>query len=90
MRKSNLKPRFSKLAARVLLNLRGEGGDEIERCVDAGKFAKDFHHAPVVFEGMQARPRKQVLSGGGIAVLRLVHMPENNKIDATHPASLSA
>jgi hypothetical protein len=30
------------------------------------------------------------LSGGGIAVLRLVHMPENNEIDAAHPASLSA
>jgi hypothetical protein len=39
---------------------------------------------------MQARPRKQVLSGGGIAVLRLVHMPENDEIDAAHPASLSA
>jgi hypothetical protein len=38
---------------------------------------------------MQARPRKQILSGGGIAVLRLVHMPENDQIDAAHPASLS-
>lgn len=90
MRKRNLEPRFPKLAAGVLLDLCGKGRDEIECCMDAGKLAKDFHHAPVVFEGVKARPGKQVLAGGGIAVLRLVHMPENDEIDAAHPASPSA
>ena len=90
MRKCNLEPRFAELAAGVLLDLRGKRRDEIERRMDAGKFAKDFHHAPVVFEGVQARPGKQVLTGGRIAVLRLMHVPENDEIDAAHPGNPSA
>ena len=90
MCKCNLEPRFPKLAAGILLDLRGERRDEIERCMDAGKFAEDLHHAPVIFEGVQARPGKQVLTGGRIAVLRLVHVPENDEIDAAHPGNPSA
>ncbi len=90
VRKCNLKPRFPKLAAGVLLDLGGERRNKIEGRVNTGKFVEDLDHAPVIFEGVQARPGKQVLTGGRIAILRLVHVPEDDEIDAAHPPNRSA
>src|ERR1700757_3102620 len=88
--KRNLEPRFPELAAGVLLDLRGERRNKIEGRVNSGKLAKNSYHSPVIFEGVQARPGKQVLASGGIAILRLVHVPENDEIDAAHPSNPSA
>ena len=38
---------------------------------------------------MKARPRKHVLASGWVAVLRLVHVPEGDKVNAIHSAGTS-
>jgi len=49
-----------------------------------GKFAKHVDHAPVIFQSVQAGPWKDVAPAFGIAVLRLMHVPQDNKMDPLH------
>ena len=46
MGEGNVEPRFLKAAANVLFDLLGEERDEVEGCVDAGKFAREFSPFP--------------------------------------------
>src|SRR3984957_19595835 len=48
----------------------------------ARKFSQDFHHAPVIFERVQTRPRQHVAACERFAILRLVHVPEYGEINA--------
>jgi hypothetical protein len=70
--------------------LFGEKRDEVESCVDARKFLKNFHHSPIVLEGVEASPRQKVSPRGGVAILGLVHVPENNEVYAAQSAAPNA
>ncbi len=72
----NVEPRLAEFAAGVLFDLFGEQRHEIEGGVHAGKFVEHFYHAPVIFQGVQTRPREHVTARGGIAILRLMHVPD--------------
>src|ERR1700733_2934359 len=48
----------------------------------AGEFSQDFHHAPVIFERVQTRPRQHIAARERFAILRLVHVPEYGQINA--------
>src|ERR1700688_1263465 len=78
------KPWLVEVAAGVLLELHAQRRHDIECGAKAGHFAKYLHHAPVIFHGMEPSPRQNVLSGFGIAILRLVHMPQNHQVHAVH------
>jgi hypothetical protein len=72
----NFEPGFAEFAAGVFLNLFAKRGNEVEGGVNPGKFAEDFHHAPVIFQGVQARPGEHVTACGRVAILRLMHVPD--------------
>ena len=90
VRKCNFEPRFPKLAAGILLDLGGERRNEIECRVNSGKFAKNPHHSPIIFQRVKPRPGKQVLTGRRVSILRLVHVPEDDEINAAHSGNASA
>ena len=73
---SKFEPGLAELSAGIFLNLLAKGGDKIEGSVNSGKFAQDFHHAPVVFQRVQPRPGEHVAPRPGVAILRLMHMPD--------------
>jgi hypothetical protein len=77
---SDVEPRLLKAAGYVLLDLLGKERDKIKGSVDARKFLENFYHAPVILQGVQARPRQEVSARGGVAILGLVHVPENDKV----------
>ena len=80
------------LPAGIFFDLLGQQRDEIEGRVNPGEFLQNLHHAPVIFQGVQPGPRQHVLSRRGVAVLRLVHVPEDYEVDSAHrlPAFLLA
>src|SRR5262249_685532 len=45
---------------------------------------QDFDHAPVILQGVQARPWKHVPACFRIAILRLMHVPQHNQVDLVH------
>src|ERR1700676_4395789 len=83
-RKGQSEPRLVEFSARIFLELRGERRHHIKCGMHGGKFFEDANHTPVVLECMQARPRKNVTARGGIAVLRLVHVPKQHEMDSRH------
>ncbi len=82
--KRGRKPRLVKLSAGILLELHSQRRHDIERGMHAGKFLDHADHAPVVLERMKARPRQHVTPGRRIAILRLVHVPQDHQVDAVH------
>src|SRR2546429_6616539 len=56
--------------------------------MEVGELAKQFDHAVVVLEGVQARPRENIAASFWVAVLRLMHVPQHNQMDAIHSAGV--
>src|SRR5258708_30534843 len=83
------KPRLFETAAGVLLELHAEGRDNGEGGMEVGKFAEHLDHAPIILEGMQARPGEDIASTFGVAVLRLMHVPQDNQMNPLHSSRLS-
>src|SRR5258707_10420305 len=81
-----IKPRLMERAARILFQLQTERWHHIERRVKPWKFLKNLYHAPVILERMQSRPWQNVAASLGIAILRLVHVPQNDQINLVHRA----
>ena len=50
----------------------------------------NFHHPPVILQCVQPRPRQHVLPGRGVAILRLVHVPEDDEVYSAQSASPGA
>src|ERR1700676_5391599 len=78
------KPRLVEGAGGVFLELHAERWHDIECGAKAWHFATHLHHAPVILHGMEPRPRQNVLPGFRIAILRLVHVPQNHQVYAVH------
>ena len=68
----------------VVLNLRDQRWDKVESLVNIGKLVQQFHHAVVVFQGMQANPGKAVFTRNQIFVERLMLVPQNNNAQSWH------
>src|SRR5215470_17884614 len=49
-----------------------------------GKLPQHLDHPVVVLQRMKTRPREEVAAGLRVAVLRLMHVPEHNEMDALH------
>src|SRR5207237_10412631 len=64
--------------------LPSESRNQIERGMKFGKLAKRLRHAVVVLEGVQARPRQNITARFRVLVLRLMHVPQHNQMDAVH------
>src|SRR5258707_3124843 len=82
--KGKRKPRLAELAAGVFFELNTQGRHYVERCVESRHLAEYLHHAPVIFHGMKARPRQNVLPSLRIAILWLVHVPQHDQGYAIH------
>src|SRR5258706_1296574 len=78
------KPRLAEFAAGIFLELNTQGRHYVERCVESRHLAEYLHHAPVIFHGMKARPRQNVLPSLRIAILWLVHVPHHDQVYAIH------
>ncbi len=68
-------PRLVEFPAGVFLDLHTQRRNEIEGGVKVRGFLKHSHHAPIIFDSVQAGPGKHVAAGLGITILRLVHVP---------------
>ena len=64
------------------LELNEHRRHQIERQADAGELAHERGHAVVVLQRVQTHPRQDVLAGGEVFVIRLVHVPED--CDVSH------
>ena len=78
------KPGLVEFSASVLFELPSESRNQIERGMKFGKLAKRLRHAVVVLEGVQARPRQNITARFRVLVLRLMHVPQHNQMDAVH------
>src|SRR5882724_11800197 len=81
-----IKPRLMERAARILFQLQTERRHHVERRVKPREFFKNLDHAPVILERVQSRPWQNVAASLGIAILRLVHVPQNNQMNLIHRA----
>ena len=81
-------PRLVEVATGVLTELCGERGYDVDRGVDAWKFFKHAHHPPIVLDRVQAGPGQHVRPGGRVAILRLMHMPEQDEVESAHAAAI--
>jgi len=52
--------------------------------VEIGELAENFDHAPIIFQSVEPRPRQYVASCFRVAVLRLMHVPQDNQMDPLH------
>src|SRR6266446_9654926 len=77
-------PRLVERAAGIFFQLQTKPRHHVERGVKFRKFLEDLHHAPVIFQGMEAGPWQDVAPAFRVAVLRLVHVPENDQMDLVH------
>jgi len=77
-------PDLAEFSGSVLFELEAEGGNDIEGGVDGGKLFEELDHAVVILEGVEARPGEDEAASGGVAVLGLVHVPENDEVDGSH------
>ena len=83
-RKCRVKPRLLESPAGIILNLRRERRHHVERRMHAGEFLHDLHHSPVILQRVQARPRQHVAPRRRVAVLRLMHVPDQNDVNGPH------
>src|SRR5579884_11046 len=82
-------PRLLEIAAGVFLKLRPERGNHVKRDVKFRESLEDPNHSPVVFQRVEAGPRKNVVLSLRVAVLRLMHVPKQNEMNAVHQACRS-
>ena len=82
-------PRLVEISAGIFFELRPSARHHIEGGVELRKFVHHVHHAPVIFQSMQARPREHVAAAVRIAVLRLMHVPQDNQMNRLHSARVS-
>ncbi len=68
----------------VILNLHHQRRHQIKVLVNVGKFIQQLHHAVVIFERVQPRPRQTVLSRNQILIKRLVLVPQKNDAQGRH------
>jgi hypothetical protein len=71
----------SDLAA-VVLDLVEQHRHEIDHRADARMPLQMVGHVGVILDRMQVYPRQHVLVAGMVAVVRLVHVPEKDQIEA--------
>jgi len=83
------KPGLFEAATGVLFELHAQRRHDVEGGMEVGEFAEDFDHAPVIFQGMQTRPREHVTPVFGVAVLRLMHVPQHDQMNPLHCSRLS-
>ena len=83
---SQIKPGLVEIPAGIFLELQAERRHHVERRVKPREFLKNLDHAPVILERVQSRPWQNVAASLGIAILRLVHVPQNNEINLVHRA----
>src|SRR5712691_741488 len=83
------KPGLVEIAAGVFLQLHAQGRHDVKSGMKIGKLAEHFHHAPVILQRMQARPGEDVAPALRVAVLRLMHVPQQNQMNALHRLRLS-
>ncbi len=76
------------MAAGILFELRAQRGHDVKGGMHARKFLEHAYHAPVVLESMQPGPGQHIAAGGRVAVLRLMHMPENDQMNSVHIRSV--
>ncbi len=79
-----LEKRLDGDAARVLIHLHHHGWHQVEGLMHLREFLQDFHHAVVVFHGVQARPGEMVLSRDQVLVEGLMHVPQEAEVDSRH------
>jgi len=79
-------PGLVEFPAGVFLDLHAEGRHNVEGGMKPGRFLKHANHAPVVLDRVKASPRKNVATGFGVAILGLVHMPQDHQMNAIHRA----
>src|SRR5205823_14320605 len=84
----NRMPRLIEASTRVFLELNAQGGNHVESRVKLRKLAQRLGHAVVILEGMKARPREHVAAGFWVAILRLMHVPQHNQMNAIHSAGV--
>src|SRR6266480_4844518 len=83
------KPRLIETAVGVLLQLHAEGRHDVEGGMEVGISAEHVDHSPVIFQGVQARPGEDIASAFRVAVLRLMHVPQDNQMNPLHCSRLS-
>src|SRR5256885_4276182 len=83
---SQIKPGLVEIPAGIFLELQAERWNHVERRVKPREFLQNLDHAPVILERVQSRPGQNVAASLGIAILRLVHVPQNNEINLVHRA----
>jgi hypothetical protein len=66
-------------------DLRQQRRHQVERDTNAREFAQQRHHAPVVLDGVEPHPRQDVVTGGEIHVIRLMHVPQEGEFH--HPGT---
>lgn len=62
------------------LDLHQQRRHEVEGHPNRGKLAEHGDHAPVVLDGVQSHPGQDVLTGGEVLVIRLVHVPQQGEL----------
>jgi hypothetical protein len=82
--KRRRKPRLIKFSASVFFQLRSEGRNNVERGMQARELFDHSDHAPIILERMQARPGKNVAARGRVAILRLMHVPQDHQVNRVH------
>jgi hypothetical protein len=69
--------RFAGFAAHVRFELIEQRGHEVERDPHLRGLREDRHHSPVILQGVQAHPGQHEGAVQGVAVRRLMHVPED-------------
>lgn len=64
--------------ARDLLNLLDQQGRETDHGAPGWMGLQVCGHVGVVFDGVEVRPGENVLPGERVAILRLMHVPQQN------------
>jgi len=63
------------------LELHQQRRDEVERELHLRELAQQRSHPVVVLQAVHPHPRQDVLAGGEVFVIRLVHVPEDGDVD---------
>jgi hypothetical protein len=73
-------------AVEIILELVEKGWDIVERHPQAGKLVDERRHRVVILDGVQPDPGQHRASFELVAVVRLVHVPENGNLEwRAHP-----
>ena len=62
------------------LDLRDQRRHQVEGDAEPREFLEHGDHAPVVLDGVQPHPRQDVLAGGEVLVIGLVHVPQQREL----------